>query len=286
MNKLTTSEIEKNYEEMKVLFTARQIELIRKKLAEKELTPTEKVFYSRSINKRLKAIEIISHKEKYFIYGEKDIIPERKKKAISLLKKIERRHKGMKILITGRFLWGEKYNDIDIFIISKYEKEDFFEKQLHHNYLLPEETNTLFFTSLSKLCISNFPIDAESEEVQLETILSNYQELLADINNNIKEIKSSLRKFLLNAIYISEKIVLSSKELDNLVGKILKHHNKAYAIRKLFVSTLLTSYPDFSYKNKLEELKQGYTKLEKTYGKDKFYEELIKSYEEVLAVEI
>ena len=31
----------------------------------------------------------------------------------------------MKILISGSFLYKEKYDDIDLFIISKYKKEDY-----------------------------------------------------------------------------------------------------------------------------------------------------------------
>ncbi len=286
MGKLINLRILKNYgEELQNLFTSRQLELIRNKLMGKKFYPSEKVFYSRSINKKIKAIEKIFHRQNYFVFGEEDMLPERKKKAIALLKKIERNHKGMEIFIAGGFLWKEKYNDIDVFIISKYDKEDKQEGNIHYNYFLPDEKNTVFFASLAKICVANFFVFSESRDMPIETFLGNYQELIGDIEQEGVSVKNTLRTFLLNASYVSERTVLSSKQLDVFMKKVMNHSQKMLVLRKIFVASVLTGYTYKTCKIKIENLRKGYESLEKEYGKSGFYEELIKSYNEVLGVE-
>jgi len=292
---LNLEEIDAKIDELRKVFTERQIELIKNKAAGKELTASEKVFYSKSINKKFKAFAAIFNKDKedylgkYFVYGEEDILHERRKKAIALLKKLERNHKAMEMLISGGFLWKENYNDIDIFIISKYEKEDRIEGEFHYNYILPEEKDTLFFQSLSKLCVTNFNIiknHQKSRRIDINILISNYQELLGDIGQKWVGYKQTLRTFLVNAVFISEGVILNSKQLDFMVEKIISNPKKLTILRKIFVGALLTGYSQKLFEEKIKELKKGYEELEKEYGKSKFYEELIKSYDEVLAVEI
>lgn len=267
------------------LFTERQLELLEKKLQEKKLSPVEQVYFSRTISRRLKAIDSLTGLAgKYFFCGENLMLPERKKKALSLLKKIERSHKNRKILISGSFLYHKHYRDIDIFFISQYEKEDYWKDRLHFNYLTSEATHTLFFHSLSQICLANF--DPASfplkEKPSFNDVISKYQEVISDIfNGNFPWLKTDLRDFLVDCSYAGEGIILNSFQLKNKLDKILRTRNKIGFVKKLFVSTLMQGFSPRIKTISLNMLKSYYW-LIKRYPHKKYYQTLIDSFKEVL----
>jgi len=270
------------------IFTERQFELLGKKVQEKKLNKVEQVYFSRAIAKKLQAISSLADlTERVFVEGEEKMIPERKKEAIKLLKTIERNHKGIKILIAGSFLYNKKYNDIDVFLISKYEKEDYRKNKVHFNYLNSDVVDSLFFSSLSKICVANFDLGflKVKEEISLNQIITKYQEVMDDIlNKNNKWLKIDLRDFIVDCNYVGEGVIMDSDQLRKVLDNLLRRKNKAKLINKLFVYSVLNGFKDKEVKTASLNMIKSYQDLMKKYSKFKEHHQvLINVFNEVLS---
>ena len=268
------------------IFTERQFNLLKKKLNNQKFSNTESAYFSRTISKKLMAINSLTDLEnQYFIRGEKQIISNRKNKAIKLLKKFSRNHKNMKLLISGSFLYNKRYNDIDLFIVSKYEKEDYQEKGIHINYLTPDSLNTLFFHSLSQISISNFNtsfLDLK-ENINIDDLVMKYQEVMKDLEEkNYSWLKIDLRDFLIDCSYARDEMVLSSLQLKNNLTSLLKRKNKKEIIQKMFIYTLLKSYKSKEVKRISLNMIDSYKSLMKDSKNKQHFQNLINSFKEVL----
>lgn len=266
------------------IFTKKQLELLQKKICEREFTPTEKAYFSRTVTKKLAAINILSTGEiTIFANGEKFMLKERKEEAIKLLKSLERKHKNIKILIGGSFLYSKEYNDVDIFLISKYEKEEHKQDRLHFNYLKPEALGSLFFNSLSKISITNFNLNfiLPKENIKLEHIISKYQEIMQELSNKAW-LKIDLRDFIMACHYVSSGTIINSMQLRNILKKMLNIKNKEKIIQKLFVNTILMGFNSREIKKMSIKMIKSYRELEIEYKHKEYYRKLINSFKEVL----
>lgn len=268
------------------IFTERQFALLEKKLRQKSMTPTERAYFSRTIVKKIKAMRCLGkEKESWFAYGEKEMLPERKKNAIKIFKQIERNHKNQKILIFGSFLYSKNYQDIDIFILSRYQKEDYRKGKLHFNYFSPEVENSLFFLSLSKICIANFNLDFlfVKEKIDLNLLVSKYQEVIKDCaDKKFSWLKIDLRDFILFCYYAGSRIVLSSKELKQISESFAQKKRTAFLLKNLFVQTLLQGFDKKMLFPLSGRMIKYYQELKKEYKQPEYYEFLIQSFKEVL----
>jgi len=243
------------------------------------------MYLSRTIMKKLKAMQTL-HKpqDNYYLSGESFMLPERKEEALKILKQAELNHKNLKIIISGSFLYQKKYNDIDLFIISKYEKEDYKEDKLHFNYLKQEDENSLFVKSISQISISNF--DASflhvKERITISQIISKYQQVLKDITDkNNTWLKIDLRDLIMGCTYAGEKVVLNSAQLHHLVNKLTVNQNN---LKSLFVYSLLNGFELKTVKLIGVKMIQSYQELMKEYKGEDYYNSLIESFAEVLKV--
>jgi len=268
------------------IFTQKQLGLIQKKLQAKELNPTQRSYFSRTITKKLEAISILAGTQsRYFISGEKFMLPERREQALRILKRFERNHKKVKVVIAGSFLYNEKYQDIDIFIISKYNKDDFKKGKLHINYLKEENTNSIFFNSLIKISLANFNTDfiKVKENITMEQIISKYQEIMHDFEiNNKSWLKIDLRDFIIDCHYAGQKIILDSIQLRDFLQNLLAKKNKDKIIEKIFINTLLMGFKGEEVKTLSLSMIKSYQELIQEYKNKQYYQQLIKSFEEVL----
>lgn len=269
------------------IFTERQFVLLQKRLQQKALTPTERAYFSRTITKKIRAMECLSkEKEPMLVYGENEMLSERKKRAIKILKRIERNHKNQKILISGSFLYSQKYQDIDIFILSKYQKEDYRDGKLHFNYLSPEAAESLLFHSLGKICISNFSLDflPIKEKIDLNLLISKYQEVIKDCaDKNSSWLKIDLRDFILFCYYAGSKVVLSSKELKQISESLAKKKKISFLLKNLFIQTLLQGFNKKTLFPLSLRMLKSYRELKKEYKQPEYYNFLMQSFKEVLA---
>ncbi|MCK4521093.1 MAG: hypothetical protein KAU20_00845 [Nanoarchaeota archaeon] len=294
MRKLDYSVNLKHFKEIKKdivpsLFTEHQFNLINKKFSKKRMTDSEKNEFSRSISRKMKAINKILKKETkgVFIYGKERIKPDRLKLIYKYLNNFSRKFKNKHVIITGSFLYNENYNDIDIFVISKYEKEDYNIGKVHINYFTEDVYNSLFFRSIKKLCISNKEMLQYQlkERVDIDTFISLYQELFNDLDNNFKGIKSTLREFLLQASFISKTPIPDSLDLKREVENLLKLKNSKEIIKNIFINTVLIGVNKKKALNAMKSMIFSYKELIKEYKQHKkYYFDIMGAFKRVVSI--
>ena len=268
-----------------VLFTEHQFYLINKKSKKHKLTASEKVEFSRSISKKIKALAKIMGKENMFVYGQEKMIPERLALAKKYLNEFSRRFRNKQVVIAGSFLYSKKYNDIDVFIIEEYDKDDFHREDIHFNYLPPKALNSLFLNSLGKICLANFYLGhlIIKETITSNQIISKYQEIRQDLAEKKSDwLKIDLREFIIDSYYASNKIILDSIQLRDLLNHYLNHKNKEKLIQKLFVNTLLTGFPNSEIKKTSQQMIKSYQEILKKYPRPEYYYPIIDTFQEVL----
>lgn len=294
MRKLKYSIDLQHFDEIKedivpIIFTKHQFNLIKKRFSNKKMTASEKNEFSRTISKKMMAINKILKKETgVFVYGKEKIKPNRLKHAQKYLKKFSKKFKNKHVIITGSFLYSQKYNDIDIFVVSKYEKEDYNINKFHINYLTKESYNSLFFKSITKLCISNkkimqYPL---KEKINLDTFTSLYQELFNDLNKKKRITKPTLREFLLQASFISNAPVPSSLDLKYKADRILRLKNHKEIIKNIFINTVLIGVKKNKAITAMKRLVSLYEDLMKEYKQHRrYYLDIIGSFKKVISIE-
>ncbi|MBN1156780.1 hypothetical protein JXA85_04130, partial [Candidatus Woesearchaeota archaeon] len=174
------------------VFSENYFNILRKRMQGKMFSENERYYYNHFIKKKLMGmIELFGIST--MINGKHFIRGDRLKKAIAILSKYSRKHKNMKMLITGSFLFSEKYNDVDVFVISKYNKEDYRDGKVHINYLPPDVEKSLFFKSIYAISIANFTSESKiEEEFNINDILHIYETvvlLLMQKNEYLQELR-------------------------------------------------------------------------------------------------
>lgn len=276
-NLITLNMVKENEDKLEgIIFTSLQLNILKKRLQKKQLSSNEKTYYYKYIKPKLKAMLSFFDINEINIKGKEHMIDKRIETAINILNKIKRKHKGKKIMISGSFLFNKNYNDIDVFIFTKYDKEDYNKGGIHVNFLPENAIDSLFFSSLSEVSISNFQYTPKNEfNVELSNILQNYEFLVNSILNR-EDYQKELRDFLLNTEYISKGVILNTKQLYLLRKRI----NKIKIISSMLINALLLRYN----KDKLINLKKNisdYKGLLKQY-KSKNLDEYIQTYEKVI----
>ena len=265
------------------IFTENYFQILKAKLAKKRLTSNEQYYYNHFIKKKLQGMmELFEIKEN--ISSKALIRKDRLKKAISLIKKYSRKHKCMKILLSGSFLYQEKYNDIDIFVISKYNKEDYRDGAVHINFLPADIEKTLFFKSISSISVANFVSDtALDEKFTLADLLHVYEVVILLIMQKDNYL-TELRELVLKAEYISNKVILDSIQLRIIVNKIMKSKNAIKFLNKYIVAKIINSSTPLVIKKTLHkfiEKNQIPEKGQALYPNWKIYNQ---TYQEVIEV--
>lgn len=250
---LETQIVDRIINDGSLFFTSHQINIIKKKREGLKLKQSEKVEYSRSIVKKLKELEsfLRINKKEFYFNSEKDIM--RKTESEQIMKKLSRKFRNKKILISGSFLYKNKYNDVDVFIILKYDKEDFFDssllpnKKIHINYINEKDLGTLFFRSVALLSVSNFDVSSILENdynIKIDEYISMFLELLNDIKENPKSAKKMLRSFIIESEYISTKNLLNSKQLSLFVETLNSKKDISKIIENIFRKTMFSVKSD------------------------------------------
>jgi len=272
-----------------VLFTEHQFHLIELKLNNKHFTSSEKNEFSRTISRKMKAIyALMGRQEKeVYIYSQQKIIPERLQLAKQYLHDFSRKFKNKHIIISGSFLHNKEFKDIDIFVISKYEKDDYNEGKFHINYLAEEAYHSLFFSSLQKLCISNRKIEEIEikEKINLDTFLSLYQELGNDLDRKFVGVEKTLREFIMQGAYLTKRNLPDSAELRREVKGILKTKKPLELIKNKIIETILLVPRKEKALPSIKELLSSYQEIIKEYPQhENYYKEMMEPLREVVAL--
>lgn len=234
------------------IFTNKQIIILDKYLNKKQLTNTEKTYLYSVIKNKIQALSILN--QEFHIAG-KNMIPARITKAKQILKKLNK-----KAFISGSFLYSKKYNDIDIYIISKKRKQ-YTQKQKHLIFLTESDLKIPMFASALNYSISNFEapnIKINKKRSSLNENILAYQVTIKDILE--KQEPKQLRYLLTEYYLIIENKLLDSYELTKKYKKIINSKNSIEIINNLFKKIILNS---FSHRYIYDILVNFIRKLEK-----------------------
>lgn len=245
------------------IFSQNYFNILKTKLSNQKLSENERYYYNHFIKKKLIGMmELFEITDKMSVRGKEFIINNKLKRAINILKKYSKKHKNMKILISGSFLYNKKYNDIDLFVISEYNKEDYREGKIHVNYIPCDIENTLFFRSISAVSIANFRSEKNLEEkLPIEDILRLYELVVLLIMQGDYYLPE-LRDLILRAEYVSSKVILNSMQLKTITDRIIKNKHPIKIINK-YIITKISSYPDLKIKSVLKKFIEKNTIPEK-----------------------
>jgi len=191
----------------------------------------------------------------------------------------------MKILVSGSFLYKEKYNDIDIFVLSKYNKEDYKEGKVHVNFLPDDIEKTLFFKSISAISVSNFKYkESEIEEKFVLNDILHLYEVVVLLMMQKDEYVSELRELILRLEYIAYNIILDSRELKEISDKIKRSKKSIEVLNKYVVAKIINSSTPLTVKkilNKFISKNKMPEKGQKMYPNWKIYNQ---TYQEAMKV--
>ena len=253
------------------VFTPKQVAVVNKKLLGQKLTLTERTYYYKFIRPKIMAI---LPSEEVYVNG--SILPERIQPAKRILEKIQRKHRRQKILISGSYLFSKKYHDIDVFILSKYDKADYQQGKIHVSFLWESALQSLFFSSIAKMSISNFKIEEKLPSLLLKTVLATYELLINEILNK-EDFSSTLRTFLLQIEYFSKELILDPQQLSKMAAKIFTIPRLSrYLVDGLVIAC---SKKDFV---QLHREIDDYLKLKEEYKNSSNISIYVQTYQEVL----
>lgn len=288
MKQLISKEtLEKRKKELvPAIFTEIQYNVLKKHLSQKELSAVEKKYLYSAISKKLKAMNSLFGAGELFMQGEEFMLQPRIKAAIKILKKLSRGRKSQKILIGGGFLWKNKYNDVDIFIISRHKKEDCIKNNLHITYLPADAENSLFFASIAQISISNFQTPKKisfCDEKSLTGLIDLY-ELLVLLIMQKSRYKQELRNFVLDCSHLMNKTVLNSRQLEETASKIENSKNQIKLINNLLVQTLGLHFERKIIKTQLTKIITSNNRLIKEHKQADNLREYNKAYKEAIEI--
>lgn len=261
------------------IFTALQLNILKKKLQKKKLNTNEKTYYYKFIKPKIRAMMSFFDISDIHIEGKDDMIIKRIPQAVDIIKKLEKKHKNKKIILSGSFLFNKTYDDIDVLIFTKYTKEDYQKGKTHVTFLPESAIDSLFFNSLYRISISNFIYTKKNNfDVKLSDILQNYELLINSILNK-EDYEKLLRDFILQTEYISRGVILNPKQLYNMKEILLKKNIPS--LSNTFINALTLSNSK-KIKEKLREHIIDYKRLSKEYTNAKNLSIYIDTYTKVI----
>jgi len=246
----------------KRIFTKLQLEILKKKLQKKELNSNEKTYYYKYIKPKLKAILALFDISDINIMGREHMIESRILEAVKILKKMQKKHKNKKIMISGSFLFSKKYNDIDVFVFTKYKKEDYKTGKIEVNFLPESALGSLLFSSISQMSVSNFKFTRKIDfKIDIKEIMTMYETLIIFALQK-DDYKQELRNLLLRLKYTSSQVILNPKQLSIAV-KNINPQNICEIISQVFINDIgfLSKQEKFVLNDRIN----SYEELEKEY---------------------
>lgn len=238
MNKKLLQKIVNNKELLvPSLFTEKQVLLIEKYLKKEKLTNTEKTYFYSVIKKKITALS--AFEEEFYVRGKK-MISSRVKEAKQIL--IELKKQGYnQAFISGSFLFKEKYDDIDIFIISKKRKQHS-KKKKHFIQITKKDLNKVIFASAASYCVSNFEIinKVEINRTSLDDNFLSHQVTLNELSEN--EEPKTLKYLIIEYNLLIKNKLLDSYELYQEYQRIINDKNRINIINSLVKEIIINGY--------------------------------------------
>lgn len=245
------------------LFTERQVNLVQKYLDRQKLTPGEQTYLYSAIRRKMDALR--SLQEEYYITGE-GIKPERVEKAKQILKKL----KYPRAFISGSFLFKEKYNDIDIFVVGRQRKQ-YQKGKKQFIFLTWNDLSKPIFFSSATCSVSTFSLTSIKPDLRrtsFEEILLSYEVGINEILDN--DDQKTLR-YILNYYYLNvHRRILSSSGLDQEMSLLLTlpSHQRIAKVNSMMKDILINSFSERYLETRMDKFIQNLKKLKENYPND------------------
>ena len=280
-NLITLAQLKKNEPLLlKHIFTSLQLRVLKKKIKHELLNNNEKTYYYKFIKPKIKALLAFSGREEMVINGEEEMITERIHKAKEVIGQMQKKHKTARIMVSDSFLFNRKFRDIDVFVFTKYQKEDYRWKRVHMNFLPESALDSLFFSSLSQVSISNFKPELKKQfNLSIKKLLQTYELLVQEILAK-ENYQKELRNFLLEVEFLTKNIILNPKQLYLLREKFARK-NILLLLQKYLAESLVLNYQKADLKL-LQVYIQDYQKLSKRYKESANLQNYVQTYQEAL----
>lgn len=204
------------------VFTKKQIETAASYLSGNRLTNAERKSLYTSISKKIAALETLYREQKkgeYYIYGSSDIIPSRLEEAKRLIDRYSASH--AKVFVSGSFLFSEKFEDVDIFIVREKGYKEVIENNLHLVFLSEKRLSNPIFQSASLISVSNFiiPKKIRKKKPSLAELMSTYHEAVIEIIKKEKK-PEAVRNLIFYHNLFCKKRLINPKELKAVAEKM------------------------------------------------------------------
>ena len=263
------------------LFTSLQLNILKKKLKKQRLNSNEKTYYYKFIKPKIKAMLSFLGIDEINLQGRTEMLEERIPPAAAIIKKLEKKHKKKKIMVSGSFLFQKDYHDIDVFVFTKYHKEDYFQGQVHVNFMPESALESLFFSSLSQISASNFTFTAKKDfALDFREFMQTY-ELLINYLLNREDCQKELRDFLIKSEYLAKGVILNPKQLSHFKKIVIKQKKIITILSTIFIHTLILNSKKEFFK-KLKERMADYQELSKQYQTAKNLSIYLNTYRQVM----
>ena len=156
-----------------------------------------------------------------YIYGPEHIKKERIKVVEELLNKIPAKY----CLVSGSFLYKEKYNDIDIFVISRTKKE-IPRNTTKVNIHVIDFNNlySLFYHSIIKSCLAKNILPTKPLKVTIAQYWEVVNEAIPTLLNEKDKYHKHIRSLILYTEYFKSGSIVDSYELDQKIHNFKNIH--------------------------------------------------------------
>jgi len=198
------------------------------------------------------------------------LINERAKEAEELLAKIPAKYS----FITGSFLYKEKYQDIDIFVITRSKKEiKARDNKIKITILDFNNLYSLFYHSVSKSCVAKNILPKKPLKVTLSDYWHVVNEAIPTLLNQKDKFHKNVRFLILYTEYFKTGEILDTFQLNQKTYSF-KDYNKVMEYIKQELPLIINKHAKPSYIKRFFYTQAGYYKELQEYGAQRFLYEL------------
>ena len=184
------------------------------------------------------------------------IIKERMERAEALLNQIPAKY----CFITGSFLYKEKYNDIDIFVISRTKKEiKFKNKKVKITILDFNDLYSLFYHSASKSCIAKNILPQRPLKATISDYWHVINEAIPVLLNEKNKFHKNVRFLILYTEYFKTKEILDTFQLTQRINQFKTYKEILQYIKNEIIKIIMQNVKP-SYAKRFFYTQAGYYK--------------------------
>src|SRR3989338_6269829 len=198
------------------------------------------------------------------------LVKERIKLAEELLKQIPAKY----CFITGSFLYKDKYNDIDVFVISRSKKEfKISNKKVKITVIDFNDLYSLFYHSSSKSCIAKNILTTKRLKVTFSDYWNVINEAIPTLMNEKDKFHKNVRFLILYTEYFRTGEVLDTFQLTQKINSF-KDYQEVLDYLKNELIEIIRKEMKFSYAKRFFYTQAGYYKDLREYDAQSFLYEL------------